>query len=67
MWSVVLGSVLVAVLLWSGPSEFPLTMDESESLFTDFTDHYLPMARQMPGTWVVDSIHVFEIPASGNR
>lgn len=49
LWSVVLGSVLVAVLLWSGPSEFPRTMDESESLFTDFTDHYIPMAKQMPG------------------
>ena len=50
MWSVILGSVVVAVILWSGPAEFPLTMDESESLFTDFTDHYLPMAEQMPAT-----------------
>jgi len=48
--SVILASIAIAVFLWSGPSEFPLTMDESASLFTDFTDHYLPMAKQMPAT-----------------
>jgi len=48
--SAILASVAMAVILWNGPSAFPLTMDESESLFTDFTDHYLPMAKQMPGT-----------------
>lgn len=48
VWSAILGSFGIAVILWNGPSEFSLTMDEGGLFFADFIEHYLPMAKQIP-------------------